>query len=58
MITRKMAKDIYHMNCILEKMQLKLIEMGIQLVMYAENTISLELLFIVGISNKMELKSL
>ena len=53
----KKAKDIYRMNCTLEKMQLKLIEMEIQLVMYVENNIYLELHFIVGINNMMELKN-
>lgn len=56
-ITKK-VKDICLMNCILEKMQLKLIETEIQLVMYVENTIYLELPFIVGINNMMELKNL
>ena len=54
----KKEKDIYLMNCILDKIQLKPIEMETQLVMYAENTTFQELLFIVGIRNMMELKNL
>ena len=45
------------MNNILEKMQLKLIEMEIQLVMYVENTTFLEYHYIVGINNMMVQKN-
>ena len=45
------------MKYILEKMQLKLIEMEIQLVMYGENIIFLELLFIVRIKHMTESKN-
>ena len=54
----KIAKDIYHMNYILEKMQLKPIEMEIQLVMYVENIIYLEPHYGSEIKSMMELQNL
>ena len=53
----KKAKDIYHKKCTIEKAQLKLIEMEIQLVKYVGNITFLELLFIVGIKHMMELRN-